>query len=127
MSVKEITYDQEGPAINNTLTDISCDYLCPSIDQVKITHYGLNDAIVVVTGQQLWFVHSIKLSEVIKDPFQVQERSVSFKTNMDNLGFVIQRSKEESEVVVYSHFHLPVQRKLTIELNVSLEICVCAI
>lgn len=121
-----MSYDHEGPAINNPLPDISCDFLCPSIDQVKITHYGLNDAIVVVTGQQLWFVYSIKLSEVIGDPFQVQERSVSFKTSMDNLGFVIQRSKEESEVVVYSHFHMPIQRKLIIELNVSLEnACMC--
>lgn len=124
--IKKLAYDHEEHAVNNLMPEISSGFLCPSIDQVKITQYGLNDVIVVVTGQQLWFVHSIKLSKVMRDPFQVQERSVSFRTSMDNLDSVIQRCREESNVVVYSHFHIPVQRKVIIELNVSLKIaCMC--
>lgn len=82
---------------------------------MKVTKYE-RDAIIVITGKQLFFVHSVKLSSIINDPFQVQELSVCFKTNSDN---VILENQQENEVIVYSHFYHPVQKRLHVELDVS--------
>ena len=85
---------------------------------MNVTQYE-SEAIIVVKGQKLWFVHSIKLSasSTIKEPFQVQPGSVSFKASTNKL--VIPGNQEESEVVVFSHFHLPVQAQICVQLDVS--------
>lgn len=69
-------------------------------------------------GQKLWFVHSLKLSSTtIKDPFQVQEYSICFKTDVNSIK--IPDNQEEREVEIFSYFHQPVQVKLCVEVNVS--------
>ena len=114
---KKLAYDDEVHKVKNE--DIPNEYLCPSIERVKIITQCGNEAIVVVTGQQLWFVHSVKLcsESVVEEPFQVQECSVSFKTKTENVK--IPTSQEEREIVIYSYFDQPVQKKLHVELEVS--------
>ena len=69
-------------------------------------------------GQKLWFVHSLKLSSTtIKDPFQVQEYSICFKTDVNSIK--IPDNQEEREVEIFSYFHQPVQVKICVEVNVS--------
>ena len=117
---KLICYHQEHKA---NAIEIPSEFLCPNVERVKIILYG-NEAIIEVGGQQLWFVHSIKLSpSIIKDPVQVKEFSVSFKTNADNI--VIPSDQEESEVVIFSYFHCPFRQKLTIEVDVSNNLQTC--
>ena len=96
--------------------EISSEFLCPSIEHVKVTQYG-DDAIVVVSGQRLWFVHSLKLLSTIRDPFQVQDTSVSFKASM--VDVVRSGEAKEDAVVIFSHFSPPLTGKLHVELNVS--------
>ena len=112
-------YDHKEPKRNDM--ELSGEFLHPIIEQVKVTQYE-NEAIIVVKGQRLWFVHSIQLStsSVVKDPFQVQQASVSFKATMDNIE--IPGNQENSEIVVFSHFYLPVQTQLCVQLDVSLEL-----
>ena len=84
---------------------------------MKITKYG-KEAIIVARGQKLWFVHSLKLSSVtIGDPFQVQEYSICFKTDVNSIK--IPENQEEREVEIFSYFHQPVQVKLQMEVDVS--------
>ena len=84
---------------------------------MKVTQYG-KDAIVVVTGHQLWFVHSIKRLTAVYEPFQLQEACVSFKADMND--FIPTDDRKNDEVVIFSHFSVPVTKKYSIELNVSL-------
>lgn len=78
-------------------------------------------------GQKLWFVHSLKLSSTtIKDPFQVQEYSICFKTDVNSIK--IPENQEEREIEVFSYFHQPVQVKLRVEVDVSTSseyACIC--
>lgn len=94
------------------------EFLCPIIKQVKVAQYE-NEAIVVVKGQKLWFVHSVQLSasSTIKDRFQIQPASVSFKVSVNELD--IPSNQEEIQVVAFSHFHLPVQAQICVQLDVS--------
>lgn len=84
---------------------------------MKVTQYG-SDAIIVINGKQLWFVHSIKLSSLIIQPFQVQEVYVSFKAKLNDVK--ASDSCEEGVVVIFSHFCEPITRKFIVEPNVSL-------
>ena len=113
--MKKLAYNQKLPDYNTI--EISSDFLHPNIEQVKIILYG-RDAIIVITGQKLWFVHSIKMATVVSEPFQAQEVSVSFKANMDDL-MAYDRWKED-KVMIFSHFSQPVTMKFCVELDVSL-------
>jgi hypothetical protein len=90
---------------------------------MKFTKYG-KEVIIVARGQKLWFVHSLKLSSVtIKDPFQVQEYSICFKTDVNSIK--IPDNQEEREIEIFSYFHQPVQAKLRVEVDVSID-CIYA-
>ena len=80
------------------------------------------DAIVVVTGQQLWFVYSLKLSTAVYEPFQLQDTCVSFKANMNDL--LPTEDGKDDEVVIFSQFCQPITTKYSMELNVSFFIVV---
>ncbi len=111
-SVKKLAYKHESCEMNNQ--EISSEFLCPKIEQVKVTRYG-SEAIIVVKGQKLWFVHSIRLPATLalKEPFQTQEVSVSFKAKVDDFNW------KEDEVIILSHFSEPITKKVCVELNVS--------
>ena len=112
--MKKLVYNQKLPDYSNI--EISRGFLHPNIEQVKVIQYG-RDAIIVVTGRKLWFVHSIKMATVVSEPFQVQEVSVSFKANMDDL-MACDRWKDD-RVIIISHFSRPVMMKFSVEPNVS--------
>ena len=86
---------------------------------MKVTQYG-DDAIVVVSGQRLWFVHSLKLLSTIRDPFQVQDTSVSFKASM--VDVVRSGEAKKDRVVVYSYFSGPIAKEFHVELNVRFSV-----
>ena len=114
-SIKKLAYDHKEQ--KGIYLGISSEFLRPVVEGVKVTQYG-SEAIIVVTGRQLWFVHSLKLSSMLKEPFQVQEVSVSFRANTDH--FVIPGNQEEMEVVIFSHFSQPIMKNVCVELDVSL-------
>ena len=92
---------------------------------MKVTQYG-KDAIVVVTGHQLWFVHSIKHKTAVYKPFQLQDACVSFKADMND--FIPTDDWKDDKVVIFSHFSPPITAHYSIDLNVSVYailICVC--
>lgn len=109
-------YDHKG--YKESDVDISDVFLCPTVQQVKVTKYD-SEAIIVVKGQKLWFVHSVKLSasSPIKELFQVQPASVSFKANVNDLD--IPDNQEECKIIVFSNFHRPVQAHICVQLDVS--------
>ena len=111
-SVKKLAYKHESHGTNNQ--PISSDFLCPFIEQVKVTWYG-SETIIVLKGQKLWFVHSIRLPATLatQEPFQAQEVSVSFKAKVSDFNW------KEDEVVVLSHFSEPIAKKVCVESNVS--------
>ncbi len=111
---KLISYCQENKT--NTV-EISSDFLCPLVEWVKVIQYG-NEAVIEVGGQQLWFVHSMKLLSIIKDPVQVKEVSINFKTSMDK----IPRDQRESEIVIFSYFYRPVRQKVKVQIEVSIKL-----
>ena len=97
---------------------VSSEFLRPHIEKMKITKYG-KEAVIVAKGQKLWFVHSLKLSSTtVKDPFQVQEYSICFKTDVNSIK--IPDNQEEREIEIFSYFHQPVQMKLHMEVDVSI-------
>lgn len=110
--VKKLAYKHESHRTNNQ--PISSDFLCPGIEQVKVTWYG-SEAIIMVKGQRLWFVHSIQLpaTSAIKEPFQAQEVLVSFKAKVSDFNW------KEDEVAVLSHFSEPIAKTVCVESNVS--------
>ena len=112
-SVKKLAYDHESYGAANQV--ISSEFLCPNIDQVKVTQYE-SEAIVVVKGQKLWFIHSLWLpaTSATKKPFQAQELFVSFKTNANDINW------EGCEVTILSHFSEPITKRVHVESNVSL-------
>lgn len=113
--IKELAYDDRETKVGGI--QVSSVFLCPCIEKMKITKYG-KEAIIVAQGQKLWFVHSIKLlSATIKDPCQVQEYSICFKTDVNSIK--IPDNQEEKEVEILSYFHQPVQVKLHVEVDVS--------
>ncbi len=99
-------------------TYVSSEFLRPYIEKMKITKYG-NEAVIVAKGQKLWFVHSLKFSSsaTIKEPFQIQEYSICFKTDVKSIK--IPDNQEEREVEIFSYFHQPVRVKLCVEVDVS--------
>lgn len=111
-SVKKLAYKHESHRTNNQ--PISSDFLCPLIEQVRVTWYG-SEVIIVVKGHRLWFVHSIRLpaTSAAKEPFQAQEVSVSFKANVSDFNW------KEDEVIILSHFSEPIAKKVCVESNVS--------
>lgn len=111
-SVKKLAYKHESHGTNNQ--PISSDFLCPLIEQVKVTWYG-SETIIVVKGQKLWFVHSIRLPATLaaKEPFQAQEVSISFKAKVSDFNW------KEDEVIILSHFSEPIAKKVCVESNVS--------
>ena len=116
--MKEITSGglQESSA-SGTCTNISSEFVCPCVERVKVNQYS-EGTTIVVTGQQLWFLHSLRLSStVIKEPFHVQGASACFKTKAKDVD--IPQSKEKTSVVAFSYFYQPIQRKLQIEFDVS--------
>ena len=112
-SIKKLTYKHERPETSNK--KISSNFLCPTIDQVKVTQYG-SEAIIVVKGQRLWFVHSIRLPAALtaKEPFQAQEISVSFKVPTKK-----EFNWKGAEVTVLSHFSEPITKGVSVESNVG--------
>jgi hypothetical protein len=98
-------------------TEILNDFLCPVIEGVKVIEYG-NEAIIEVSGQQLWFVHSMELSSVTKleNPVEVKELSTCFKTNVDKIPSDL--TVNDQEVILFSYFCHPIQRKVKIEVEV---------
>ena len=94
--------------------EFSSKFLCPLIEGVKVIQYG-NEAVIEVLGQKLWFVHSMKLSSIIKNPVQVKELSVSFKISMDK----IPGDQEENEIIIFSYFCHPIRQKVKIQTEVS--------
>ena len=97
---------------------VSSEFLRPYIEKMKITKYG-KEAVIVAKGQKLWFVHSLKLSSTtVKDPFQVQEYSICFRTDVNSIK--IPDNQEEREIEIFSYFHQPVHMKLHVEVDVSI-------
>ena len=95
----------------------SSDFVCPCIDRVRVNQYS-DGTVVVVTGRQLWFVHSLRLSSaVFTEVLHVRETSVCFKTRIEDVR--IPQLREETPVVAFSYFHKPVQKRLCIEFDVS--------
>ena len=115
--IKKLAYDDRESKVSGV--KVSSEFLRPYIEKMKITKYG-KEAIIVARGQKLWFVHSLKLSSttiMIKDPFQVQEYFICFKTDVNSIK--IPENQEEREIEVFSHFYQPVQVKLRVEVDVS--------
>ena len=92
------------------------EFLRPHIEGVKIIQYE-NEAIIEIRGQQLWFVHSIELSLIIKldNPVEVKELSICFRTNMDK----IPGDLKENEVILLSYFCNPIQQIVEIKIEVN--------
>ena len=111
---KLVRYNKEHNITNATET--LNEFLCPLIEGVKIIKYG-NEAIIEIGGQQLWFVHSMELSSIIKleNPVEVKELSVCFKTNVEKIP---KASVNDQEVILLSYFCHPVQQKINIEVEV---------
>ena len=116
----KILADSDCKELQRSDTGISDEFVCPIIEHMKITQYE-NEAIIVVKGKKLWFVHSIKLSasSTFTEPFQIQPTSISFKVNADTIG--VPDSQEESQIVVFSHFHPPVEAQICVHVDVSLK------
>lgn len=114
-SIKKLAYNHHQQ--ESDIQEISSKFLCPIVKHVKVTQYG-NDAIIVVTGQKLWFVYSLKLTSAVCEPFQLQETSVSFKANMQDI--VHPDNLEDNQVMIYSHFCPPLTVNFSMELNVSI-------
>ena len=111
-SIKQLAYGYTHK-VNNE--GISSDFLCPTIDQVKVTQYG-SEAIIMVKGQKLWFVHSIQLPMTLAatERFQAQEVSVSFKAPVNK-----EFNWKGAEVTILSHFSEPITKGVCVESNVS--------
>ena len=98
---------------------VRSDFLVPVIERVQVTKYG-NEATIVIRGKQLWFSHSLHLSAVVQQPFQIQEESVSFSANISDISDnLIADTSKEKEICLLSYFSTPVIKKVFIELNVS--------
>lgn len=95
---------------------ISSDFLNPIIERVKITQYG-KEAVIAIQGQHLWFVHSVKLLSMTKEPLHIQESFVSIKTELDES--VMSGNQREIEIVIFSRFSQAITRKIHMELDVS--------
>ena len=115
-SIKKLAYNHHQEE-SDFQQEISSEFLCPIVKQVKVTQYG-NDAIIVVTGQRLWFVYSLKLASAVCEPFQLQEISVSFKATKEDI--VHPDNLEDNQVIIFSHFCPPLTVNFTMELNVSI-------
>ncbi|MCG8622690.1 MAG: hypothetical protein MJE68_11940 [Proteobacteria bacterium] len=96
---------------------VTSEFLLPIIDSVKVTQYG-SEATVVVTGQRLWFAHSLHLSTLLKEPFQVQKESISFCARIND---IMVTNKEDKEVTLFSYLATPVKKRICVELDVSLK------
>ena len=109
-SIKKLAYNHECYERSNR--EISSEFLCPIIEEVKVTQYG-SEAIIVVKGQKLWFIHSIRLPETsaTTEPFQIQEVFVSFKAKVNDI---------KDEVIILSYFSEPITERVRVESNVSL-------
>ena len=112
--VKKLTYKYDSQETNDE--EISSDFLCPAIDLVKVTQYR-SEAIIIVKGQKLWFVHSMNLPGDLPtkvEPFQTQELSVSFKAMVDK-----DFDWTGTKVTVLSHFSEGKIVGVSVESNVS--------
>lgn len=113
-AIKKYAYNHQPHQVKHE--EISSEFLYPIIDHVKVTQYG-SDAIIVINGKRLWFVHSIDLASLSIQPFQVQDVSVSFRAKMNDFNAF--ESLEESQVVIFSHFCQPITQKCIADPNVS--------
>ena len=111
-----LAYNHEENKIPVHCPQISSDFLNPIIERVKVTQYG-KAAIVAIEGQRLWFVHSVKLLSITKEPLHLQESFVSIKAELDDS--VMSGNQREVELVVFSRFSQAITRKIHMELDVS--------
>ena len=94
---------------------ITREFLLPVIEGIKVTQYG-SEAAVVITGERLWFTHSLTMSTTLK-PFQVQKESVSFCAKTTAIQVAI--NGQEKEITLFSYFAEPITKKIHVELDVS--------
>ena len=115
-SIKKLAYKHESHEKYNQ--SISSDFLCPIIDQVKVTQYE-SEAIIVVKGQRLWFVHSVRLPATLAtaEPFQVQEVCASFRATVSK-----DFNWKGAQVVIFSYFSEPIRKGVHVQSNVSCDI-----
>ena len=116
MSVKVYTSDAlKDPSLLNSSSVVTTEFLLPVIESIHVTQYE-SEAAVVVTGEHLWFTHSLTMSTTLK-PFQVQKECVSFCAKISDIQVAV--NGEEKEVTLFSYFAEPITMKIHVELDVS--------
>ena len=112
-AVKTFAYEYR---VQGQCSQISSEFLDPVIERVKVIQYG-KEAIIAIKGQRLWFVHSVKLFSMFKEPLHIQETFVSIKAELDES--VASGKQKVIELVVFSRFSQAISRKICVELDVS--------
>lgn len=115
-AIKVLAYNHKENKPQGHCPQISSEFLNPIIERVKVIQYG-KEAIVVIKGQRLWFVHSVKLLSMTKEPLHIQESFVSIKAELDDS--VMSGNQREIELVIFSRFSQAITRKIHMELDVS--------
>ena len=115
-AIKVLAYNHKENKPQGYCPQISSEFLNPIIERVKVIQYG-KEAVVAIKGQRLWFVHSVKLLSMTKEPLHIQESFVSIKTELDDS--VMSGNQREIELVIFSRFSQAITRKIHMELDVS--------